>query len=307
MKKEPLVYLKSREKIRLKKIMMLKADMSYKDYLKTESIFLNDYLFFSSYELFMNKELQKKTGSLFVHEWLIYFMIDKTIQRWLSHNSSLESISILIPYCGSGAFTQLVIEYLLVQFKLLFPHESQEYLLNKIINHNIQSWDANDSALTICKNRIYNLFGVNPVLKNTTILLETNKFDVILGGLPRGNLLSNDFKIDISSTYNEISLDFINWSLKSIHENGEICFVVPEELADLINYTPWRKDLYYNLNLHRFVQVPKSATPSSSSLVLGLNHHQNYMIEYSSLIDFSEINISSEDFYNKNNNYIMKK
>lgn len=307
MKKEPLIYLKSREKIRLKKIMMLKQNMSHKEYFENQSIFFNDYLFFSSYELFMNKELQKKTGSLFVHEWLIYFMIDKTIQRWLSHKSSLESISILIPYCGSGAFTQLVIEYLLVQFKNLFPHESQDNLLKKIINNHIQSWDVNDSALAICKNRIYTLFGVEPILKNTSTLLETTKFDVILGGLPRGNLLSDDFKINISSSYEEISLDFINWSLKSIHTNGEICLVVPEKLKDLVTYTTWRRNLYHNLNLHRFVQLPESATPSHPSLVLGLSHHKNYSIECSSFIDFSNNDISSEDFYDKQKNYTMKR
>jgi len=255
----------------------------------------------------MNKELQGKTGSFFVHEWLIYFMVDKTIQRWLSHNNYLDNISILIPYCGSGAFTQLVIEYLLVQFKHLYPTESNHSLLKNIIEKNIHSWDVNASALDICKNRIYNIFGVNPVLKNTSTLLEIEQFDIILGLVPRGDLLSNDFKFSISSEYNEISLDFINWSLKSIHPNGEICLLIPEYLSHLPEHSSLRKSFYDNLTLHHLVRFPQSFTTSYPSLIVGLSHHKNYSIDNSSFINFSEINLSTEDFFDKQNYYTIKK
>lgn len=307
MNKNSLTYLKSRESRRIKKLMELKQNMSYKEYFKKQSIFSDDYLFFSSYEFFMDKECQRKTGSIFIQEWIIYFMIDKTIQRWLYNHSSLESISILIPYCGSGAFTQLVIEYLLVHFQLLFPSESKANLIKKITEQHIQSWDVNDYALNICNNRIYNLFGIHPILKHTSTLLETDHFDIILGSLPRGNILSDDFKQSISSEYDDISLDFIQWSLRSLNKNGEICLIVPENLSNLPIYHLWRENLYHNLHLHRFVQLPESSTNYQPSLILGLNLHNNHLIESGSLIDFSESLISTEDFYNKNYYYSMKK
>lgn len=308
MKKDPLVYLKSRENLRLKKLSSLKQNLSQQDYLKNQSIFSNDYLFFSSYEFFMNKELQQKTGHFFVEEWLIYFMIDKTIQKWLINHSVLDSIHILIPYCGSGSFTQLIIEYLFIQFKKINPFESSKNILNQIIEKNIKCLDTQQDALNISKKRILTLFDKELTIEQKMIFSETSKFDVIMGTLPRGDLLSDELKQEISSPHNCTSLDFIDWSLKLLKDDGEICFIVPEKLSNHVDFSYWRKQQAHHLNLHSVTSIPYSTTHGFESLVMGFNQQKNYLIERSSFIDLYENQyISTEEFYDKNNHYIMKK
>ena len=48
----------------------------------------------------------------------IYFMIDKSISNWLNNtNNCLKNIRILDPFCGSGFFTHILVEYLFMNLK----------------------------------------------------------------------------------------------------------------------------------------------------------------------------------------------
>ena len=60
----------------------------------------------------------------------IYFMIDKSISNWLNNtNNCLKNIRILDPFCGSGFFTHILVEYLFIKLKLLYPQISKKNLL----------------------------------------------------------------------------------------------------------------------------------------------------------------------------------
>lgn len=291
MTKNSIDYLKSREKQRIKQLSHLKEKMSYENYQHNQTIFSDDYLYYSSYELFMSKPQRKIKGVSYISEWIIYFMVDKTIQSWLNNNPSIEidTISILDPCCKSGTFTQIIIEYLLVAFKKLHPQKNQQELLTQIIQNNIHSWDSDKEALTICQNRIKNIFNVEPILvKHINPLLENKKFDIIIGNPYYGNLLSEELKNAINSPYNEIVLDIMDWSYKSINDTGEICFIVPHNITFLKSCEAWRKSIHDNCSLHTLIDIDISfQNMIEDNVILGFNKIDNRIIETSSFKDLS--------------------
>lgn len=237
-------------------------------------------------------------------------MIDKTVTHWLKNNSieSLRNIKILDPCCGSGNFTQIIIEYLLNIFKNTFKESNEKDLLLHIIENNIYSWDVNEEAIYICQNRIKNIFNIEPIhilTKNT--LLENNSFDIIIGNPPYGDLLSNELKSQINSSFDNIALDFIEWCNHSINQNGEVCLIVPHSFSRSKNYESWRENLYKNRNLYMCVDVGNPFPDVRlETIIFFFDKNDNNYIQSLSFKDenYSE-NIYFEDFYNKKFYYKM--
>lgn len=301
-------HLNSRENKRISQLSTLKSDLSYQEYQKIQNIFSDDYLYYSSYEFFMTKSEKQLKGLSYIPEWIIYFMIDKTVKNWLRNNNSLETISILDPCCGSGNFTQILIEYLLIKFIKIFPDKNKEELLTYIINNNIHSWDVDNNALLICRNRIKNIFNIEPILiHNINPLLKNNKFDIIIGNLLYGDFLSEKFKKDINTQYDNIICDLLDWSYNSINETGEICIIIPHELSYLTNFALWRKKTFTNLSLHNVVDIDSSFLHiKQDNIILFLNKHINTIINTSSFKDLNyNKKVPSQLFYNVNFNYKM--
>lgn len=300
--------MKSREKKRLNKLNSLKENMNYQDYKDNHIIFSDDYLYYSSYELFMTKSQRKLKGLSYISDWIIYFMVDKTVNSWLKKNKTLNSISILDPCCKSGSVTQIIIEYLLIKFKKQYPEISEQELLIQIIQNNVHSWDSNEEALTICRNRIKNIFNVEPLLvKLINPFLENKKFDIIIGNPYYGDLLSKEFKISISSPHNNIVLDILDWSYKSIFNTGEVCLIVPHNLTFLKCFEFWRKTVHDNLSLHTLVDTDISfQNIFENNVILGFNKEQNKIIESSSFKNtFYKQLVPINLFYNRSPSYKM--
>lgn len=308
MKNKIIDYLKSREKIRLKKLLNLNNILSLSDYSNTKSIFSDDILYFSSFELFMTKKDRLLQARVFIDEWIIFLAVDKTIKKWLINNNSLNNISILVPYCGSGIVTQIVIECLFVYFKKLYPLENNVILLQKIIKNHVHSWDIDSQCLDITKNRIQSIFNVDPVIKQTTTVLENGQFDIVIGHVPFGDLLSDNLKKSANSSYHDISLDFIDWSLKHLKKYGEVCYFVNNYLFTDKTYSYWRQQQYVNLTLHTMINVSKEQKKDNpfELLVLGLNNEPNYSITHYCLNNFTlKENIPVELFYSPHNHYFI--
>lgn len=303
-----LQHLQSREKKRLNRLLKLKPTLSLLDYFRAQSIFSDDYLYFSYFELFMNKKDKLLQGRYFVDEWMIFLIIDKTIKKWLLNNQSLDNIKILVNYCGSGMITHIVIECLLIHFKTRYPAENNQTLLKKIINNHVVSWDVDNTCLDMTKNRIKNIFNIIPVTKHATTILENEQFDIILGHIPFGNLLSNEFKNSINSNYEDIALDFIDSSLQCIKNNGEIFYFVNAKIIFDKIYIDWRQEQYNNLTLHTvidFLSYQHKENPICL-IGIGLNNQKNYTINYYDLDNFTtKENIAAELFYQKNKDYCI--
>jgi len=303
-------HLKLREKERIKKLSKLKNNLTFSEYKNNQRIFEDDFLYYSSYEFFMPPDIREKTGAIYTPEWLVFFMIDKTIKNWLinNKNTSIKNIKILDPCCGSGNFTQILIEHLFNLFKSEFPEEEDFTLLTHIIQNNIFSWDINEEAIQICKNRIQNIFNIEPTkvsVKNS--LLQNEKFDIIIGNPPYGNLLSTEFKKEINSSFDNIALDFIEWANNSINQSGEVCFIVPHSFTRSKNYEDWRKNLYKNKSLYMCVDV---GSPFSKirleTIIFFFNKKENNYIQSLSFKDenYSK-NIFIDHFYNEKFYYKM--
>lgn len=303
-----LQHLQSREKNRLNRLLKLKHTLSLLDYFSTKSIFSDDYLYFSYFELFMNKKDKLLQGRYFVDEWILFLIIDKTIKKWLLNNQSLDNIKILVNYCGSGMITHIVIECLLIHFKNMYPDEHNQKLLNKIINNHVVSWDVDNKCLEMTKNRIKNIFHIIPVTKHATTILGKEQFDIILGHIPFGNLLSNEFKASINSNYEDIALDFIDSSLQCIKNNGEIFYFVNANIIFDKTYINWRQEQYNNLTLHTVVDFLSYQHKENPIFLIGigLNNQKNYTIDYYDLDNFAtKENIAVELFYQKNKDYCI--
>lgn len=301
-------HLKSRENKRLSQLSNLDNNLDYHDYQKIQNVFSDDYLYYSSYEFFMTDYEKKHKGLSYIPEWILFFMIDKTVKNWLNNNNSLVHISILDPCCGTGNFTQILIEYLLIKFIKIFPDKNKNELLNQIIQNNIYSWDIDINLVLICKNRIKNIFNIEPILvSNVNPLLEDKKFDIIIGNPLYGDLLSDKFKKDINCEYNNIIFDLLDWSYNSIYETGEICFITPHELSYSIDFELWRKKTFNNLSLHKVVDIDASFLHiKQDNIILFLNKQNNIIINTSSFKDLQyEQSVPYHLFYNSKFYYKM--
>lgn len=113
------------------------------------------------------KSKRKKDGIFYTPEYITRFIVEQTVGRFIEENpDSLETIKILDPACGSGAFPNQAHSYLLAEHKARFEAK---------INEKLKRGDA----LT--------LFDYNPV--------ETNK----------GILLNNIFGVDLNQESVEIT------------------------------------------------------------------------------------------------------
>lgn len=301
-------HLQSREKTRLKKLAQLHEHVSLNDYFNLKSVFSNDSLYFGSFELFMNKKDKLSQGRYFIEEWIIFLMVNETISKWLINNSNLESVRILIPYCGSGTVTQIVIEVLFMYFKKIYPLEQNQILLEKIIHNNIHSWDIDSQCISITKTRIQSIFNVEPITKQTTTILENEKFDIVLGNVPFGDMLSQQFKHSINCVYDDILLNFIDWGLHSLKPNGEMFYFVGSYLSYDKNYINWRKKQYQNLTIHTVINFNSYQSQDNPVALLGLgfNNQNNSTITYHCLDNlFSYTNIPAEVLYCLDNNYLI--
>ena len=297
--------IKSRANKRLYKLFRFHGkNLTYKDYLNVKKIFKDEYLYFSSYEFLISEKKSKQTGIRYFPEYIAYFMIDITIKKWLLNpQNDIKNIKILDPFCGSGIFTQLLIEYLLIEFTPIFPNKTKKELLDLIINKHIFSWDYIQESINVCKTRILTTFNIQPnnvETKNT--LLDLNFFDIIIGNLPYGDLLFNELKNDINSLNDNIGLDYINWGIQQLHDNGEICFISPTDISENKSYANWRKNIFNLKSLHTVIKLEDEN--ANKKIILGFNKEKNYTINIANFNNnYNQKDISIDELYNVKNYY----
>ena len=155
----------------------------------------------------------------------------------------------------------------------MYPEKNDNYLLTKIVQNNIHSWDPDKKATDICKNRISNIFNVEPKLvKHVNPLLEKAKFDIVIGNPNYGNLLSPEIKQLINTKQNNIALNFLEWGSNSICEKGEMCYILPKEIALLPPFKEWRLNLTNDLSLHTLLDLEISFQHvKTDNVILGLS------------------------------------
>lgn len=300
--------LKDKEKSRSKLVKELKK-ITFEQYIDSRDVINDDFFFFSAYEFFMDKQKREQTGAVYTPEWIAAYMCDITLQKWLTNNKDLWNIKVLDPCSGSGNYTHIMIDKLKTLFIEHYPHKNEQEILQQIINHCVYSWDINEEALEICSDRINAIFNTtysNASYKNT--LFEKNiEFDIVIGNPPYGDLLNATEKSQLNDAYNNIALNFIDWSLKSIKLTGEVCFIVPHSFTRVKSYTKWREKIYQQKNLHKIVDVGNPFYDITlEEVIYCFNKAQNNEITSLSFKHndyYQKININ--DFYDKQFNYKM--
>jgi type I restriction-modification system DNA methylase subunit len=109
-------------------------------------------------ELDEKKSLRKKQGIFYTPEYITKFIVENTVGKYLEENpQKLESIKILDPACGSGAFLNQAHSFLLNQYKVRDEEKQLELQKQgKATSFFDLSWVENDKSILL-----NNLYGVD--------------------------------------------------------------------------------------------------------------------------------------------------
>jgi type I restriction-modification system DNA methylase subunit len=169
-------------------------------------------------------------------------------REWLTH------LKILDPACGSGAFLNQALEFLISEHTfirdLLLPFQdlTLRYEIEKdILEHNLYGVDINEDAVEIAKLSLWlrtahkgrELTSLNDKIICANSLLampfEENSFDVVIGNPPYGASFDAKDKKIIAQMYSEIykgkfdSYHFFTYlGIKLLKENGLLGYIIPD-------------------------------------------------------------------------------
>lgn len=306
LKSDKIKNLRDLEKLRVKKIAKYKS-LSFEEYLKVKEEIDDNYLFYSAYEFFMDKEYRQKTGAVYTPQWVVEYMVDSSLDEIEKRFNSLKSVKVLDPCCGSGNYTQILIEKISERIYKKTKEEKQK-VLEYVINEVVYSEDINEEALGVCKKRIEDLFGVKPKnVKKGNFLKSDKKYDLIIGNPPYGDLLSDEDKKELKDSYKNIALNFIDKAIELINENGEISMIVPHSFTRVKDYKAWREKVKKDKSLHKVVDVGNPFSDITlEEVIFSFNKNKNENIKTYSLKDLGhEKVVKVEDFYNKFNSKMV--
>lgn len=208
-------------------------------------------------------------------------------QNILAYREWLTNLKILDPACGSGAFLNQALEFLIREHTLvrdmLLPFQDLTLgyeIETAILEHNLYGVDINEDAVEIARLSLWlrtahkgrTLTDLSDKIVCANSLLDMpfaeNSFDVVIGNPPyvRQEMIDNLTKEKYISLYKNVAIStadlyvyFYELSIKLLRENGLLGFITPNKWME-------RK---YGLNLRKYLK--------------SFNIHQ--------LINFGELNI----------------
>jgi type I restriction-modification system DNA methylase subunit len=193
-------------------------------------------------------------------------------QNILTYREWLTNLKILDPACGSGAFLNQALEFLIKEHTLvrdmLLPFEDLTlgYEIEKeILEHNLYGVDINEDAVEIAKLSLWlrtahkgrELTKLADKIVCANSLLEMpfdeGSFDVVIGNPPyvRQEMIDNDIKEKYMQMYPHVATStadlyvyFYELSMKCLSENGLLGFITPNKWME-------RK---YGMNLRSYLK-----------------------------------------------------
>ncbi|OHD88885.1 N-6 DNA methylase [Sulfuricurvum sp. RIFCSPLOWO2_12_FULL_43_24] len=185
-----------------------------------------------------------------------------TYREWLTH------LKILDPACGSGAFLNQALEFLIREHTLirdlLLPYEDLMigYEIEKsILEHNLYGIDINEDAVEIAKLSLWlrtahkgrELTSLNDkiVCANSllTIPFEENSFDIVIGNPPYGAKTSKEDQKYFRENYKTASFKMDTYSLfiergfQYLKSDGFFSYIVPYTWMSIGQHFELRKFL----------------------------------------------------------------
>ena len=211
------------------------------------------------YEILLGKEIQDKDNAFYTPNYLVEFILDKTITRQLKEQKKLK---VLDPACGSGVFLVDTYRKIIEENISNQPYCDNDKLLKSLLTDNIFGIDINDEAIDVTIFSLYltvldyidpkNLSNFKlPNLKNSNLFVadffddeklqdlknQNIKFDFILGNPPWGNV-KNGLHLDYCrrnghkdrQQNNEISRSFVFRAKDFSSSNTTCCFILHSKL-----------------------------------------------------------------------------
>lgn len=209
------------------------------------------------YEILLGKEIQKKDKAFYTPNYLVEYILDKTITPFLEQN---DTCKILDPACGSGVF--LVDSYRRIIEKNLQGklYCEDDTILKTLLTENIYGIDVNEDAIdvtifslyltvldyknpkTLLQFKLPYLKGTNLVVNDffdeeKLVVLKKIDFDFIIGNPPWGGVVEG-LHMDYCKKYayldkqqnKEISRSFVFRAKDFSSKNTVCCFILPSKL-----------------------------------------------------------------------------
>lgn len=195
------------------------------------------------------KGTRKKMGIFYTPEYITKYIVENTVGKYLEENpEKLESIKILDPACGSGAFLNQAHSFLLSQYKIRDEEKQLELQRQgKATGLFDLKWVENDKSILL-----NNLFGVDLSPESVEITklalwLKTAKATEPLQNLDNnikcGNSLIDDPEIAGKRAFSW------NQEYQQVMENGGFDVIIgnpPYIFARNNNFSKEEKDFYYS-------------------------------------------------------------
>ena len=183
--------------------------------------------------------------------------------------TALLNIKVCDPACGTGVFLESAANCLYEFLKLANLDLADSKLKNLIVK-NLYGFDIDNNAIELCilklfswvsfpDNFNYQLFSIiKSNIKHVNSILASfkQKFDVIIGNPPYGNILSKEEKkilkdqgIFYKDIYCSFLLKALDWS------SGLICFLVPKSFLLRQGYIHFRHELFSKASIYKIFDL----------------------------------------------------
>ncbi|MDF1883487.1 N-6 DNA methylase [Sulfurimonas sp. SAG-AH-194-C21] len=188
----------------------------------------------------------------------------------------LLNLKILDPACGSGAFLNQALDFLIhehqsLQKDLVIMGDITAYyeIEKSILENNLYGVDINEDAVEIAKLSLWLRTAVkgreltklaDKILCANSLLdmpFDEGSFDVVIGNPPYVVLnpeTLKDYKY-VKGNYNTY-VAFIELSLKILKQNGKLGFIIPNTWFSGDNFLDFRTNLIEEYNLAEIIQLP---------------------------------------------------
>lgn len=209
------------------------------------------------YEILLGKEKQNKDKAFYTPEYLVNYIVNRTVGNYLVNNSKNEC-KVLDPSCGSGIFLVKSLQKILENNVDSNGYVKDENKINTLVTNNIYGIDCNEEAVDVTIFSIYvTLFDYQdpknleqfrlPLLKNKNIFfcdffdvektrkIEMINFKFILGNPPWGSVKQQNYRKycadrNIVAQNGEISVAFLLKVQEIGNEDTECSLVIPSKI-----------------------------------------------------------------------------
>ncbi len=276
-------------------------DLRYREIQKNN--FIDEWSRYAFHDIQESKDYQSQSGNYYTPEWLITFMVEGALRKWILDNSlvSLWNAKILEPSCGSGNFVEILFLQIERYFTYHYPLKSLKEIREHISNNILFAFDINQHAIEKTKKRIFERFGVH--LRNcsvTNTFLKNVTFDLIIGHPPYGNPVIQKETQKVCSEFGNITLSFLNWSQKHLTDKGCCSFIVAHDFSRLTGGAKrWRQQILENKSLYGVIDVgfPFNGI-QLEQMIVTLSKKRNLKVRRASIRENERGNaLSAKDFF----------